>query len=242
VLECNGILSTLAFVMDILSSIRKSEAEAEKKLRELLRKFARSIERDLQKERPTLFRGLEDFANVQPGPKAWSQFKRRWPKFFPKAEYDLAEQDAPHSVRDYPRLLNQIWLGNSESLLPLLGIKAEPQIPGEPSQASDVHIIPAQFFADWDEGVLHYRGMCQFQRALYLLFRDSWRARVCEKCGTRFIARRVAQKYCTTDCSDAVQRDLKRRWWAEHGETWRQKRKVVKSKRKGEKNVTQKTR
>jgi hypothetical protein len=36
---------------------------------------------------------------------------------------------------------------------------------------------------------------------------------------------------------------LKRRWWAEHGETWRQKRKVVKSKKKGgKKNGARKTR
>jgi hypothetical protein len=242
VLECNNVISTLAFLMDILSSIRKSESQAEKDLQKLVRKFARSIERNLRKERPTLFRALEEFANIRPDEKAWSHFRKRWPRFFPKAEYKRAEENAPASVRDYPRWLNQVWLGNSASLLPLLGIKAEPQIPGEPSQALDVHLIPSQFFAVWDEGVFHYRGMCSFQRALYLLFRESWRARVCERCSAKFIARRVAQKYCTTDCSDAIQRDLKRRWWAEHGETWRQKRKVVKSKRKGGKNVTQKTR
>jgi hypothetical protein len=242
VLECNSVNSTLAFVMGISSSIHKSESDAEKKLRELFRKFARSIERDLLKERPTLFRALGEFANIRPDRKAWSHFRKRWPKFFPEAEYERAEEDASRSVRDYPRWLNQVWLGNSASLLPLLGIKAGPQIPGEPSQALHVHLIPAQFFADWDEGVFHYRGMCSFQRALNLLFRESWRARVCERCSAKFIARRVAQKYCTTDCSDAIQRDLKRRWWAEHGETWRQKRKVVKSKRKGGKNVTQKTR
>lgn len=216
--------------------------KAEKALRELHRKVARGIERDLRKERPTLFRALEEFANIRPDRKAWSHFRRMWPKFFPNVEYERAEENASRSVRAYPRWLHQVWLGNSESLLLLLGVKAEPQIPGLSSQVLDIHLMPAQFFADWNEGVLHYRGMCQFQRALYLLFRESWRARVCEKCHNRFIARRVAQKYCTTDCSEAIQRELKRTWWAEHGETWRQKRKMSKSKKKGGKNVTQKTR
>jgi hypothetical protein len=231
--------------MNDQSSTRETSSEsnkAEKALRKLLRKFARDIERDLRKERPALFRALEEFANVRPDQKAWSHFRKRWPKFFPKAEYERAEENASRSVRDYPRWLHQVWLGKSAPLLPLLGIKAEPQIPGEPSPGLDVHLIPAQFFADWDEGVFHYRGMCGFQRALHLLVRDSWRARVCEKCGEKFIARRVAQRYCTTDCSDEMQRELKRRWWAEHGETWRQKRKVFKSKKRGGKNVTRKTR
>jgi hypothetical protein len=35
---------------------------------------------------------------------------------------------------------------------------------------------------------------------------------------------------------------LKRRWWADHGEKWRQKRKVVKSKKKGGKHGARKTR
>jgi hypothetical protein len=226
------------------SSIRQSDPEsdkAEKSLRQLFRKSERGIERDLRKERPKLFRALAECANVRPDRKAWSHFRKRWPNFFPKAEYELAEGDS-RSVRDYPRWLHDVWLGDSAPLLQLLGIKAEPKMPGDHSQALDIHLIPAQFFADWDEGVFRYHGMCSFQRALYLLFQESWRARVCEKCDAKFIARRVAQRYCTTDCSDDIQRELKRRWWAEHGETWRRKRKVVKSKKKGGTNVTRKTR
>jgi hypothetical protein len=230
--------------MDIPSSTREMYPEsdgAEKALRQLLRRSERTIERDLRRERPRLFRALGEFANIRSDKKAWSHFRKRWPNFFPKAEYERAEGNASRSVRDYPRWLHQVWLGNSAPLLQLLGIKAEPQMPGDTSQVLDIHLIPAQFFADWDEGTFRYRGMCNFQRALYLLFQESWRARVCEKCRAKFIARRVAQRYCRTDCSDAIQRELKRRWWAEHGETWRQKRKVVKSKKKGGKNGARKT-
>ena len=215
---------------------------AEKALGQLFRKSERSIERDLLKERPRLFRALGEFANIRSDQKAWSHFRKRWPNFFPKAEYERAGGNASRSVREYPLWLHQVWLGDPAPLLQLLGIKAEPQVPGDTSQVLDIHLIPAQFFADWDEGTFHYRGMCSFQRALYLLFRESWRARVCERCSAKFIARRVAQRYCTTDCSDAIQRELKRRWWAEHGEAWRQKRMVVKSKKEGGKHGARKTR
>jgi hypothetical protein len=232
--------------MDVSSSKRNVDAEsdkaAEKALGQLIRKFNRSLERDLRKERPRLFEALAEFANVRSDRKAWSHFRKRWPNFFSKAEYERAEGSVSRSVRDYPRWLHHVWLGNPAPLLQLLGIKAEPQMPGDTSQLLDIHLIPAQFFADWDEGIFRYRGMCNFQRALYLLFRESWRARVCERCSAKFIARRVAQRYCMTDCSEAIQRELKRRWWAEHGETWRQERKVVKSKKKGGKNGARKTR
>jgi hypothetical protein len=95
---------------------------------------------------------------------------------------------------------------------------------------------------DWDEGVFRYQGACDFQRALYLLFRESWRARICEKCRTKFIARRPAQKYHSTDCSESVQRELKQKWWARHGETWRKQRKESKRKRRGGQNGARKTR
>src|ERR1700722_6496992 len=101
--------------MDDLSSTReisRDSDEAEKALRRLFRKVARDIERDLQKERPTLFRALGEFANIRPDQKAWSHFRKRWPKFFSKAEYERAEEGESRSVRDYPRWLHQVWLGN----------------------------------------------------------------------------------------------------------------------------------
>src|SRR5262249_3379620 len=139
--------------------------------------------------------------------------------------------------------VGQVWSGGElgEMALPiLLGIDLNPhKTEGTPEEAwfNDLLSIPAQFYADWDEGVFRYRGSCDFQRALYLLFLDSWRAKFCEKCNAKFIAARSAQKFCTTDCSDAMQREFRRRWWAEHGDEWRQKRK-----KKGRKNVTRKTR
>jgi hypothetical protein len=103
-------------------------------------------------------------------------------------------------------------------------------------------VQPKEFVADWDDGTFHYEGGCDFQRALFLLFRESWRARVCEKCNMKFIARRSALKYCSKECVGEMQKELKRKWWADHGEGWRQDRNKSKSNAKGGTNVTHKTR
>jgi hypothetical protein len=116
------------------------------------------------------------------------------------------------------------------------------ELPPEDMWEADLAPIAAKFDLDWDEGVFRYQGACDFQRALYVLFRESWRARICEKCETKFIARRVAQKYCSTECSGSMQRELKQKWWAEHGETWRRRRKESKWKRSGGQNGPRKAR
>jgi hypothetical protein len=218
-------------------------------LRKVLRRYDRKVIRDLRRDRRKLFLALGEFANIRSDAEGWAHLRKRWPNFFPESEYDQVAEGQKPSVSDYPYWLDQIWKGGETEpyLRILLGIDSapEPADEGSPEDSSIVGLssIPAQFYADWDEGVFRYQGACDFQRALYLLFLDSWRARVCEKCDTKFIAARAAQKFCSTDCSEAMQREFRRRWWAEHGETWRQKRKVVKSKKKGgKKNGARKTR
>jgi hypothetical protein len=230
--------------MDNLSSSREMQHEAEKRLRGLVRKFNREVERDLQKDRRKLLSALENFANIRADRKAWSHFRKRWPKFFPASEFDRAEMGLADSVHSYPEWLDGIWRGydSGAPLFALLGLSVEAWKPVEEIPRAQIHRIPAQFFADWDEGTFHYRGMCHFQRALFLLFRESWRARVCEKCGYKFVARRVAQRYCTRECSESKQKELKRRWWNEHGEEWRKRRMKSKRRKAGGSNVTLKAR
>lgn len=215
----------------------------------MMHKYERMVERDLRRDRPKLFRALEEFANMRPDAQGWVHFRKRWPNFFLESEYDRVATGSRPSIFDYPYWLNQIWAGGeTEPCLPiLLGI--DPNLvltEGSPEDAwfSGLRSIPPRrFHTDWESGVFRYEGGCDFQRALYLLFRESWRARFCEKCNTKFIARRAAQKYCSTECVGSMQRELKRKWWAEHGESWRHKRNLSKSKRKGRgKNVTRKTR
>ena len=214
-------------------------------MRRVLQHYERKIMQELRRDRPKLFRALAEFANMRPDAQGWAHFRKRWPNFFPEPEYDRVELAQKPSILDYPYWLNQVWIGGETEphLRILFGIESAPT-EGTPEDAwlSGLATIPAQFYADWDEGVFRYQGVCDFQRALYLLFLDSWRARVCEKCGAKFIAARAAQKFCSTDCSEAMQREFRRRWWAEHGEAWRQKRKEAKSRKRGRTNVTPKTR
>lgn len=217
-------------------------------LRKMFRRYERRVMRALRRDRPKLFRALAEFANMRRDAQGWAQFRKRWPHFFPESEYERVEQGQKPSIADYPYWLNQIWIGGATEphLRILLGVDAAPE-PAEEGTPEDAWLvglvtIPAGFYADWDEGVFRYEGACDFQRALYLLFLDSWRARTCEKCGAKFIARRAAQKFSTTDCSEAMQREFRLRWWREHGKAWRGERRKAKLRKEGAKHVTRKTR
>lgn len=218
------VLNTLAFLDGVLSSMQSPE------VRRMFRKHERALERELQRDKPRLFRALEEFANIRTGNEGWSHFRRQWPNFFPGEAYDRVAEGSKPSIVDYPYCLDQLWIGADSPVNILLGIEAAPsrvdELWPEDMWLAGIASIPAEFFVDWDEGIFRYRGACDFQRALYLLFRESWRARVCEKCLTKFIARRAAQKYCSTDCSENMQRELKQKWWAEHGQAWRKQRKI----------------
>jgi hypothetical protein len=78
----------------------------------------------------------------------------------------------------------------------------------------------------WNRGDFYILPENGFQRAFYLLFRQSWRARICQHCGAYFIANRPNQPFCGTVCSSEVARARKRHWWRKNGERWR-KRKLV---------------
>lgn len=142
--------------------------------------------------------------------------------------------------------LDRLWIGTDSPVKFMLGIDTGPycvdELLPEDMWLAGLASIPAEFDVDWNEGVFRYRGACHFQRALYLLFLESWKARACEKCSTKFIARRAAQKYCSTECSKSMQRELKQKWWAEHGDEWRRQRKEFKRKRRSGHNGTRKAR
>jgi hypothetical protein len=45
-----------------------------------------------------------------------------------------------------------------------------------------------------------------------------------------FFARRLSQRFCSEDCALPAQREIKRRWWTEHGTNWRRRRAAKKKK------------
>ncbi|HEV3279420.1 MAG TPA: hypothetical protein VG860_21710 [Terriglobia bacterium] len=50
-------------------------------------------------------------------------------------------------------------------------------------------------------GTISWEFGCAFQRGVYDLMRDRWRAMVCPQCKRFFIAGRTAQNYCSPQCS-----------------------------------------
>lgn len=214
-------------------------------VRQVLRQYERKLERALNRDKPRLFQALEQFANIPPDKKGWARFRTRWPKFFPEDEFEKVANGSAISLLNYPYWLGLIWSGGESEphLNIMLGLDSAPT-EGTPEDAwvSDLSTIPAKLYVDWDDGIFRYQSDCDFHKALYLLFQESWRARICENCQLKFIARRAAQKYCSTDCSESILRKLKQKWWAEHGEEWRRQRKESKRKRKGGHNGAPKTR
>jgi hypothetical protein len=111
------------------------------------------------------------------------------------------------------------------ALAPLRGGHPRLQLPGMfPSPL-------ARFWPEWTAGRVDYVSHLDFQRAVWLLFCESWRPKVCPKCSTYFLAQKPAQLYCSLSCSSAVHRAASLNWWKQTGAEKRAVR--TKAKRRG---------
>jgi hypothetical protein len=70
---------------------------------------------------------------------------------------------------------------------------------------------------DWTTGSNAFHCDSEFQRALFALMRDSWKARNCACCKRYFIADKPAQMYCSTRCFGDSKRDRDRSYFRQHG-------------------------
>jgi hypothetical protein len=75
----------------------------------------------------------------------------------------------------------------------------------------------------WKYGDFYLVPQNDFQRAIYQLFRQNWRARVCRRCKIFFIARKPKQLFCGTGCSAGSRLASKREWWERVGSKRRAK-------------------
>lgn len=75
----------------------------------------------------------------------------------------------------------------------------------------------ACFWPDWAAGNIEYVSLLNFQRSLWLLFCESWRAKVCPRCSMYFLAQKPPQLYCSLNCSSAVHRASSLKWWKQKG-------------------------
>jgi hypothetical protein len=100
-----------------------------------------------------------------------------------------------------------------------------------------VKTIPEGFFTtarairpDWRTGNFRYEPDTDFRRAVYLLFRQSWRAKICSRCSRYFVADKPPQLYCSTECYGEAKKDRDLDYWKSVGSSRRDSR--VKRQRK----------
>src|SRR5215469_6544253 len=162
-------------------------------------------------ERLRLYRGLERFVNAGDSPEEYRSFAKGWASFWPLDLQDgttnLEWTDACHLLfRAYRDALRRVWISDPVALQGgvlsfLLGLSdMRICLPGELGLAhrraldrieivhpGGTEISRPVTYPHWKSGNFTYSPTNDFQRAMYLLFRESWRAKVCAKCSTYFV-------------------------------------------------------
>jgi hypothetical protein len=193
-----------------------------------------------------LFLALTEMANLRDDPAAFERFVKRWPGFVHVDEgaYQLRSgEKVPYkfgALVERREALRSVWRGDPLTLRHLLLPTDAPEELREKyfdrnlldEEQSGV-MWDTQVDLDWERGQFVYEPRTEFQKALYQLFRQSARAKVCDNpdCpAPYFIANKTIQRYCSDECAQVFQQESKRKWWAEHGDTWRRSRKKLKGK------------
>lgn len=210
-----------------------------------------------------LFAGLEAFANLGNSLEEYQAFISAHPTFWP-VELRNKENEAlgwghdedSHvltiTFRDY---LRRVWRGEQSAhygqvLKILLGLEVETA--GEDLNADHYYAASLTFvekshpgyrhalpviIVDWALGEFSYEPLNDFQRAVYALWRESWRARICPECGRAFIAAKPPQLYCSPTCSTAARRKRDLALWRATGDARRRKRRGRSVRKKGGSDV-----
>jgi hypothetical protein len=193
-------------------------------------------------ERQRLYYGLERFVNAGDGPEEYKALSKAWSSFWPLDLQDgpgdeLAWTGACHRLfLVYRDTLRRVWISDPDALRGgalnfLLGLTGwEITLPSpqgwqlreardriEETYARATVVSHTVVYPHWKSGVFTYSPHDDFQRALYVLFRESWRAKVCARCSTYFVAQKPAQLYCGIECSNASHKKAALKWWKEKG-------------------------
>jgi len=97
-------------------------------------------------------------------------------------------------------------------------------------------------FPNWAERTFEFLARNDFQRAVFLLFRESWRARNCIECGAYFIAEKAARMYCRPACSARAKQERDMEFWNRIGSAKRKARSKANRKNPLKKTRSAKTR
>lgn len=206
------------------------------------------------REKQRLLKGLERFANTGESLEEYQALRRAWPGFWPIHLFgegrDLAWTVECHRLFLFYRdALREVWkLGPRARLgyLPFLLGMMWSTFSDKPPVGVDsrLHSIWAELKQKhptlealqllvvrpiWARGSFIYCPTStaprnEFQIALFVLFRESWRAKVCPGCSTFLVAEKSAQLYCSPECSNAAHRASLLKWWRAVGASKRARR------------------
>ena len=195
------------------------------------------------KPKKWFWRGLERFVNTGDSPEDYRSLAKGWPTFWPvtiedrdshssgKTQVNLNWHNDAHSMfKFYRNILRALWTRdpatstNGMYINLLFGLTS----PVEQFKKCFPGLNPAaaitSFWPEWGAGAIRYVSYSDFQRAVWLLFCESWRAKVCASCSLYFIAEKPAQAYCSIPCSSDAHRSSSLKWWRKKGARRRVKR------------------
>jgi hypothetical protein len=193
-------------------------------------------------EKAHLFGGLDALVNTGDFQQDYLALSRHSPSFWPGPQLSTAWSPEAHSeFLDYRDKLRQLWSGSLAEqeqisvVAYLLGLISSEeakylfftgpealaelwfQRSNKPLSNSTVATSHSIVLPVWGRIEVRFVARGDFEAALWALFRESWRARVCGQCKRYFIADKAAQKYCGTRCFGEAKRGQRLRWWNKAG-------------------------
>jgi hypothetical protein len=205
-------------------------------------------------ERERLFAGLEALVNVGDDPGDYQDFLRAWPGFW--ANDPRSQQEG--RFKEYRDKLRDLWSGSLREeqrrlsvVAYLLGLIDAEEVkslwfsgpeavfelmlrrPNEPSSASTAVFSQCAILPLWGSVEVRFLPRGDLEKALWVLFRESWRAKICGQCRSYFIADKPAQTYCSPACNGAAKKGQRLAWWNKAGKMKRAQRNARRQKAKG---------
>jgi hypothetical protein len=194
--------------------------------------------KELRNQKEVLLEVLEEFANLMVSEENLAAFNNAHPDFFPPKLYTMqrsplgfpgegavVEGDDVEELRRlektlppkpllsfYHQLLRNAWATGfqEDDTLTLLGMPRDSE--------SYFYRLPLGTL-QFSRNGFHYQPTYGFARAVLMMSRFNWKAKVCLDCRKYFVG--TKSPYCSDDCRQEGRRETKRQSWHEHKNEWR---------------------
>ena len=171
---------------------------------------------------------LLGFKADMPYEELWEEEKEEVINLFefpgrPRTEEEIEEEEAQKVLDDWKQRAREGGGGPAARMIASMRMVGEVRVAlgGLPVGSSVV---------SGETGIITWEFGCHFQRAVYDLMQDRWRAMVCPECGTYFVAGKTAQKFCSPKCWAKRKREQALDYYNRKGKHARQKAKSLRAK------------